>query len=172
MRSVRRWQIINVTLNLIAMAIAWYLMAVVASVYSGLRGGRMFADGLFGLLADFKVVEYFPESWQPALRPWLTTETSIIDEGVMYLLAGAGIYSQVFSNFEIFFPLNARAGASSNPLTHLLPTLHLPRVSSSRRSVFPSSWRAVFLLLTGRCTHMLLTWCSSFSFHSRSSSGS
>jgi len=98
--------IINTTLNLVAMLIAWYLMAVVASVYSGLRGGRMFADALFGLIADFGVVERLPESCRATVRPWLDPSTSLIDEVVMYLLAAAGIYAQVFSGFAIFFPLN------------------------------------------------------------------
>lgn len=87
--------IINTTLNLVAMLIAWYLMAVVASVYSGLRGGRMFADALFGLIADFGVVERLPESCRATVRPWLDPSTSLIDEVVMYLLAAAGIYAQV-----------------------------------------------------------------------------
>lgn len=102
--KIAHWtgSIINVTLNFLAIWIAWTLMAVVAAVYSGLRGGRMFADALFGLVADYGLLEYVPE----VARPWLNTETSLIDEGVMYLLAGIGIYSQLAYGFAIFFPLN------------------------------------------------------------------
>jgi hypothetical protein len=98
--------LLNTTLNLLAMYVAWSLMAVVAAVYSGLRGGRLFADALFGLLEDYKVVEYIPETCRETFRPWLKTETSLLDELIMYALAAAGIYSQVFSGFAIFFPLN------------------------------------------------------------------
>jgi len=98
--------IVQTTLNLLAMCIAWYLMSVVAAVYSGLRGGRMFADALFGLIADFGIVSKVPEAWQSTIRPWLDPNTSLIDEAVMYLLAGIGIYSQVMGGFSIFFPLN------------------------------------------------------------------
>ena len=106
--KLQHWigSIINVTLNLLALWVAWTLVAVVASVYSGLRGGRMFADALFGLVKDFGVVERIPEACRDTIRPWLDPDTSLIDEGVMYLLAFAGIYSQIFSGFSIIFPLN------------------------------------------------------------------
>ena len=95
--------IINVTLNLLAMSIAWYLMAVVASVYSGLRGGKLFAEALFGMLADYGLIEKIP--WE-GCRKVFDPSTSYLDEALAYSLAAAGIYTQVFSGFSIFFPLN------------------------------------------------------------------
>lgn len=95
--------IINVTLNLLAMSIAWYLMAVVASVYSGLRGGKLFAEALFGMLADYGLIEKIP--WE-GCRKVFDPSTSYLDEALAYSLAAAGIYTQVFSGFAIFFPLN------------------------------------------------------------------
>jgi len=112
--NLHHWiaSIVSVSLNLAAMFIAWTLVAVIASVYAGLRGGRMFADALFGMIDDWKLVERLPEwdvcgkTLRERCRPWLTPETSLLDEVVMYTLAGVGIYSQVFSGFAIIFPLN------------------------------------------------------------------
>ena len=102
--AITHWvaSIINTSLNLAAMCIAWYLMAVVASVYAGLRGGKLFTDALFGLIADFGLLEKMPSG----CRSWLDPEQSYVDEAIAYSLAAVGIYTQVFSGFAIFFPLD------------------------------------------------------------------
>jgi len=103
--SLHHWvaSLINSTLNFVAMCVAWYLMAVVAAVYAGLKGGRMFADAAFGILADYGLIEKIPSE---LVRSWFDPKTSYLDEAIMYTLAGFGIYTQVFSGFAIFFPLN------------------------------------------------------------------
>ena len=103
--SLHHWvsTIINTTLNLLAMSFAWYLMAVVAAVYSGLKGGRMFADALFGLLAEYGLVACIPSE---TIRSLLEPSTSYADEVIAYSLAAFGIYTQIFSGFDIFFPLD------------------------------------------------------------------
>ena len=75
-----------------------------------------FADALFGLVADHGLVDRVPESLpafggrrvllRETVRPWLVPETSLVDEALMILLAGAGVYSQLVSGFKIFFPLD------------------------------------------------------------------
>ena len=39
-------------------------------------------------------------------RSWLDPEQSYVDEAIAYSLAAVGIYTQVFSGFAIFFPLD------------------------------------------------------------------
>ena len=46
MRSIE--PTIEVVVRLVAISAAWYLQQIISAFYSALRGGRMFADGLFG----------------------------------------------------------------------------------------------------------------------------
>jgi len=109
--------IISTTLNLLIMWIAFYVIAVVASVYSGLRGGRMFAIALMGLVIEQKYVDKIPNEWlRGHVAGWFEEEKNekgevtgyrgYLDEVIGYALAAAGIYTQITSNFAIFFPLN------------------------------------------------------------------
>lgn len=103
--SLVHWigSIINITLNFAAMSIAWYLQMIIASIYSGLRGGKLFAEALLGLLDDFGLVSRIP--WE-GCRKAFDPETSFLDEAIAYALAAAGIYSQIFSGFAIAFPFD------------------------------------------------------------------
>jgi hypothetical protein len=110
--------IISSTLNLIAMWIAWIVISIVASVYSGLRGGRMFAIGLMGLIIEHDLVNKIPlERVKNQISGWFEEEKDpktgavtgykgYLDEVIGYSLAAFGIYSQISSGFSISFPLS------------------------------------------------------------------
>ena len=63
----------------------------------------MFADALFGLLAEYGLVACIPSE---TIRSLLEPSTSYADEVIAYSLAAFGIYTQIFSGFDIFFPLD------------------------------------------------------------------
>ena len=44
--------LIETTISVLAIIIAWYLQMIISAFYSGLRGGRMFATGLCDLLIE------------------------------------------------------------------------------------------------------------------------
>jgi hypothetical protein len=94
--------IINTTINLVCVMFAWYLQMVISAVYSGMRGGRMFALALFDFLEDMGVVARLPENMQYLLN----ADDSFVDEAIGYALAGAGIYTQITSGFKVPFPLD------------------------------------------------------------------
>jgi len=110
--------IISVTLNLIVMWIAWMVITVVASVYSGLRGGRMFAVAFMGLIIENDYIAKIPnETVKRVLADWFTPEhdektgevngyKGYLDEVIGYTLAFLGVYWQISSGYTIFFPLN------------------------------------------------------------------
>ena len=97
---------INSTVNFLAMFIAWKIAEVIAAVYSGLRGGQMFALALFGFIADWGLIEKLPECMVTYVKPWFDPATSFLDEIIGYTLAFIGIWWQVIDGGDIFFPLD------------------------------------------------------------------
>merc|ERR1719161_1490225 len=76
---------------------------VISAFYSGLRGGRMFANGLFGLIEEYGYMEKLPDFL--VSKPY-DPEKTYADEAVMYPLAAMGFYFQITSGFTLPFPLN------------------------------------------------------------------
>ena len=93
--------IIESSLTFVAVVFAWYLQMIISAFYSGLRGGRMFADGLISLLEDQGLMEKVPFIAQP-----FDPNESYVDEAVGYSLAAIGFSFQFFNGFSLFFPLN------------------------------------------------------------------
>ena len=111
--------IINSTLNLLVVYIAWKVAEILASVYSGLRGGRMFAIALMGFIIDMDLINWIPlipETVRENIASWFEEEkdeegnvtgyNGYLDEVLGYTLAAVGVYSQISSGFNIAFPLN------------------------------------------------------------------
>ena len=74
---------------------------IIAAFYSGLRGGRMFADAVCQLLIDYDLMKLVPFVAQP-----FNPEESYLDEILGYGLAVCGFSFQFFSGFQLPFPLN------------------------------------------------------------------
>ena len=93
--------IIESTLTFFAIILAWYLQMIISAFYSGLRGGRMFADGLISVLEQQGLMEKVPFVAQP-----FDPNESFLDEAVGYSLAAIGFSFQFFNGFSLPFPLN------------------------------------------------------------------
>jgi hypothetical protein len=93
--------IIDTVVKLVCIAAAWWLTSVVAAVYSALRGGRIFARGLFTLLDDRGCLERLPCVPSP-----FDHDKTFVDELVAYPLAAAGFWFQLSHGFTLPFPLD------------------------------------------------------------------
>merc|ERR1719230_919046 len=93
--------IIETTLTFFAVILAWYLQMIISAFYSGLRGGRMFADGLIDLLEEQGLMTKVPFIAQP-----FDPNESYVDEAVGYAVAAIGFSFQFFNGFTLPLPLN------------------------------------------------------------------
>jgi hypothetical protein len=93
--------IIETSLTFIAVIFAWWLQMIISAFYSGLRGGRMFADALCVLLVEKDLMKNVPMVEQP-----FDADESIFDEVVGYSIAAVGFIFQVSQGFSLPFPLN------------------------------------------------------------------
>ena len=101
---LRQWvgTIIRTSTCLLCIVFAWYVKVEVAAVYSALRGGQMFADSLFAMIAKSGLVG----SMHPRLASVFVADDSFLDEALGFLLAAVGLYAQLYSSFALVFPLN------------------------------------------------------------------
>ena len=74
--------IVESTLTLVAVAFAWYMQMIISAFYSGLRGGRMFADAVLQMAMDHDVLKYVPFTPQP-----FNPDESYLDEILGYSVA-------------------------------------------------------------------------------------
>ena len=74
---------------------------VISAFYSGLRGGRLFAEAACNVLIERGWMQKLPCVTQPFKR-----EESYLDEILGYSLAAAGFSFQILSGFQLPFPLN------------------------------------------------------------------
>ena len=95
---------IEMTLTLVVVVIAFYFISLIAAVYAAVRGGRIFALGLFGLLVEqaSKGVVICPgivgTNWDP--------NESVLDEIVGYVIAAQGLMFQMSQGYVLTFPWN------------------------------------------------------------------
>lgn len=103
--ELKHWTetLIDSTMYLFAIIFAWYLQMIIAAVSSGLRGGRIFADGLVAFAVERDWMDKLPD-WVAA-KPY-DPDKSFLDEVVMYSVAVAGIAFQIFLGFQLPFPIN------------------------------------------------------------------
>eukprot|EP00928_Gymnodinium_smaydae_P065759 TRINITY_DN48855_c0_g1_i1.p2 TRINITY_DN48855_c0_g1~~TRINITY_DN48855_c0_g1_i1.p2 ORF type:complete len:385 (+),score=114.13 TRINITY_DN48855_c0_g1_i1:62-1156(+) len=89
------------TARIAAVIIASYIQAVISSVYSGLRGGRIFAEALFRILGEWGVLDKFPDCM---IKKPFDINQSYVDEVLSYALAAGGVYYQISHGFVLPFP--------------------------------------------------------------------
>ena len=101
--GAKKWAvtIVESGLTIFAVIFAWYLQMIISAFYSGLRGGRMFADAICQILVDKGWMEKMPFVSQP-FKP----EDSYLDEVILYTMAALGFSFQFFQGFQLPFPLN------------------------------------------------------------------
>jgi len=95
--------IIDSVIKFAAIFLVWYLEKFRAAFYSGIRGGRMFANALLDYCEDKGWMDKLPNFI--ASKPFNPDE-SYLDEVVAYTLAAAGMYWQVTHLFFLPFPIN------------------------------------------------------------------
>jgi len=93
--------LVESTLTFVAVIFAWFLQQIISAFYSGLRGGRMFADALIQELEDRDLMGKVPLIKQP-----FDPDESYLDEGIGYGLAAVGFIFQITNGFNLPFPLN------------------------------------------------------------------
>ena len=74
---------------------------IISAFYSGIRGGKMFSDGLIALLVEHDLMQKVPLIEQP-----FDPDESYLDEAIGYTLAACGFAFQFFNAFALPFPLN------------------------------------------------------------------
>jgi len=101
--DLKHWAetIISTIINFIAIIVAWYAQMIISSFYSALRGGKMFADGLFNFLVEKKLLQKLP-----CFKDGFNADESFLDEYIGYLLAAVGFTYQFVTAYQIAFPLN------------------------------------------------------------------
>jgi len=93
--------LIESSLTFFSVIIAWWIQTIISAFYSGLRGGKMFADGLVAILNDKNLIQHVPLIAQP-----FDPDESYLDEVVGYTVAALGFAFQLFNGFALPFPLN------------------------------------------------------------------
>jgi len=103
--DLKHWPaaIIVTVVKIIAVIVAAYIQAIISAFYSGLRGGRLFAEGLINILGEKGLLDKFPDSL--VSKPF-DPNTSYLDELLMAPLAAGGFYYQISHNFQLEFPLD------------------------------------------------------------------
>ena len=94
--------VIEITVNVIAIVCAWYAQTIISSFYSAIRGGRMFADGLFSVLMKRDLMNRLPCYKEQPFHP----DSSNLDDLFAYSLAAAGFITQFLTMYRLEFPLN------------------------------------------------------------------
>ena len=104
---------------------------IISAFYSGLRGGRLFADALIAFLEEKGLMDKASATWPaaptaPSAWPRVLTasphtprvsqvpliaqpfdpDESYLDEAIGYSLAAVGFSFQIFNGFNLPFPLN------------------------------------------------------------------
>jgi len=98
--ELKHWAktIIHTTLAVFAIIFAWILQKIISAFYTGLRGGRMFSQGLVDLLNEKGLMEKIPFIKKP-----FDPDDSVIDDLVGYVIAAAGFTYQVVNWFTVPF---------------------------------------------------------------------
>lgn len=92
---------LQVTLNIIAILLAWYFQAVISGFYSAIRGGKLFAEGFFALLVQFGLIQRLP-----CFKDGFDPDQSYMDELIGYSLAASGFLFQLTRGFVLPFPFD------------------------------------------------------------------
>jgi len=93
--------IIETSLFFVAIIFAWLIQTIISAFYSGLRGGKMFADALIQELIDRDLLDKVPFVQKP-----FDPDESYLDEVIGYAIAAAGFSFQLFNGFQVPFPLD------------------------------------------------------------------
>jgi hypothetical protein len=113
--TTHQWVVpsIDSLIRILAIAMAWKLQVIISAFYSALRGGKLFAEGLFNILVDKAKVGV-------VLCPGVVgldfdADESILDDVIGWILAAQGFLFQYNTGFTLPFPFSILL----SPLTFL-----------------------------------------------------
>lgn len=107
--ELKHWveTIITTAVMVVCVLLVWWMQKVRAAFYSGIRGGRVFADALIDLLEQRKLLSRVPASLVSFNEEGkYDADESHLDEIIAYPLAMLGFGFQVSSFFMLPFPLD------------------------------------------------------------------
>lgn len=95
---------IDSTTRIVAISLAWYLQVIISAFYSALRGGKLFASGLFNILVEKAKVGI-------VLCPGMVgvdydPDDSILDDVIGWIIAAQGFMFQFNTGFSLPFPFS------------------------------------------------------------------
>ena len=95
---------IDSSFRIAAIIFAWYVQQIISAFYSALRGGKLFAEGLFNIIAEKakKGLILCPGLVGPDWDP----NDSYMDEIIAWILAFQGFMFQINTGFKLQFPFN------------------------------------------------------------------
>jgi hypothetical protein len=101
--DLKHWAetIVSTTISFVAILIAWYAQMVISSFYSALRGGKMFAEGLFDLLDEKGWIQKLP-----CFKSGYDPDATFLDEYTGYAIAALGFSYQFVTLYQLPFPIN------------------------------------------------------------------
>jgi hypothetical protein len=96
--------LIESTLSILAISIAWYAQTIISAFYSAVRGGKLFAEAFFNVIKDQAKAGRIlcPGIIGPDFDP----NNSVLDEVVGFIIASQGLMFQMTSGFALPFPFN------------------------------------------------------------------
>lgn len=107
--DLKHWvdTIIDTSVKIIAVICAWQIQVVISAFYSGLRGGRMFAESAIHLLEEKGYLKSVPDFLAPRSKPVegkedeseLDMDSTYLDEILMFPLAAIGFWYQLNHGF-------------------------------------------------------------------------
>ena len=104
--TLKHWcePLIEFGLAFIAIIFGWWAKAMLAALYAAVRGGRLFAQGFFGLIVDQarKGVQICPGLVNKDFDP----NESVLDEIVGFIIAAQGFMFQFTQGYVLPFPFN------------------------------------------------------------------
>lgn len=102
-KDLQHWPatIIITIVKIAAVVVASYVQSFISAFYSGIRGGRMFAEGLIFFLGQQGLMDKLPASLVD--KPF-DPNNSYLDECLAFPLAAVGFYYQVTHGFALEFP--------------------------------------------------------------------
>jgi len=95
--------IIDTTLKVICILLVWWIEKIRSALYSGVRGGQLFAQALITWADENGWMNKVPDFI--AKKPFNADE-SYLDEAVGYTVAAIGFYWQVSHLFFLPFPID------------------------------------------------------------------
>lgn len=102
-KDLQKWvpAIISTIIKIVAVVVASFVQSIISAFYSGLRGGRIFAEAFISMLGEAGIMDKLPDCI--ATKPFDANQ-SYLDEAIGLPLAAWGFYYQLSHAMQPAFP--------------------------------------------------------------------